>query len=246
MYLRGMLFLWTILLNPTQAADSSSRLKFAIFSIPYIEHINPQVPSSGETCGSILFREEFIMSFAERIRFARKERGLSQEEVAEILEVSRQSVTKWETGISFPEIKTLLRLASLLEKGLDWLLYDEKFDGQESFAVREYAPSKERPHIPDRKTLNDIMKKDLIAEILNVLQGYELIREIKTDEFEGTQAVTFYNGRAFSEISGHKEESRETVFSEMSYTDIEELLLPWSTVRKNRISPLPQVVENEL
>ncbi len=185
------------------------------------------------------------MSFAERIRFARKERGLSQEEVAEILEVSRQSVTKWETGISFPEIKTLLRLASLLEKGLDWLLYDEKFDGQEPLAVREYAPSKERPHIPDRKTLNDIMKKDLITEILDVLQGYELTREIKTDEFEGTQTVTFYNGRVFSEISECKGENGETAFSELDYAEIEGLLLPWSTVRKKLISPLPQVVENE-
>lgn len=48
------------------------------------------------------------MSFAERLKFSRKEKGLSQEDVAELLEVSRQSVTKWETGVSFPEMKTLL------------------------------------------------------------------------------------------------------------------------------------------
>ena len=38
------------------------------------------------------------MSFAENLKFVRKERNLSQEELAEILEVSRQAVSKWEQG----------------------------------------------------------------------------------------------------------------------------------------------------
>lgn len=63
------------------------------------------------------------MSFAERLRTTRKERGYSQEQLAERLDVSRQCVTKWEAGISYPEIKTLLELAAVLDRDLDWLLY---------------------------------------------------------------------------------------------------------------------------
>ncbi len=186
------------------------------------------------------------MSFAERLRFTRKEKGLSQEEVAEILEVSRQSVTKWETGASFPEMKTMLKLASLLERDLDWLLYDEKTDNQDICEIRNIISPKERPAIPDRYTLNCIMKKDLITEILKALHGYELTRNIRTDETDKTQTVTFYNGRAFSEITECTEAHEEEIFHELSYTEIEDLLLPWKTVRRLQISPPPQVAENEL
>lgn len=40
------------------------------------------------------------MSFAENLKLIRKERNLSQEELAEILEVSRQAISKWEQGVS--------------------------------------------------------------------------------------------------------------------------------------------------
>ena len=45
------------------------------------------------------------MSFAENLKFVRKERNLSQEELAEILEVSRQAVSKWEQG--GPKVKEI-------------------------------------------------------------------------------------------------------------------------------------------
>ena len=40
------------------------------------------------------------MSFADNLKQIRKEKGLSQEELAELLEVSRQAVSKWEQGVS--------------------------------------------------------------------------------------------------------------------------------------------------
>ncbi len=65
------------------------------------------------------------MSFARCLRIARAERNWSQEKLAEKLEVSRQTVTKWEMGDAFPEVRTLIRLAVTLEKSLDWLLEEE-------------------------------------------------------------------------------------------------------------------------
>ena len=65
------------------------------------------------------------MSFAENLKQLRKERQLSQEELAEILDVSRQAVSKWEQGIGYPEVEKLLLLSSKLRVSLDGLMETE-------------------------------------------------------------------------------------------------------------------------
>ena len=65
------------------------------------------------------------MSFAERIRQARIDKKLSQEQLSELLDVSRQTVTKWESGNGFPEVKKGLDIAANLQISLDWLLEEE-------------------------------------------------------------------------------------------------------------------------
>ena len=184
------------------------------------------------------------MSFGDRLRATRKEKGLSQEQLAEELEVSRQSVTKWETGITFPEIKTMLRLASLLDRDLDWLLYDEK---QSSVSPVPGARLMTTEIIPDRDTLNNIIKQDLLFGMISTLDGYEIVRKINTDVFTGTQTCIFYKGRVFAEISGLETGTTTPIssFSEMSLSEIESLLLPWSTVRRSEIGAQPQVAEKE-
>ena len=65
------------------------------------------------------------MSFADRLKEARRICGLSQEELAEQLEVSRQAVGKWEQGQSYPEVEKLLALCAVLNTSLDALMADE-------------------------------------------------------------------------------------------------------------------------
>ncbi len=65
------------------------------------------------------------MSFAENLKKVRKERNLSQEELAEMMDVSRQSVSKWEQGESYPEVEKLLLLSQKLNLSLDALLSAE-------------------------------------------------------------------------------------------------------------------------
>ena len=65
------------------------------------------------------------MSFAENLKQLRKERQLSQEDLAEILDVSRQAVSKWEQGIGYPEVEKLLLLSSRLSVSLDRLMETE-------------------------------------------------------------------------------------------------------------------------
>ena len=65
------------------------------------------------------------MSFAENLKQLRKEKRLSQEELAEILDVSRQAISKWEQGIGYPEVEKLLLLSSKLNVSLDSLMETE-------------------------------------------------------------------------------------------------------------------------
>ena len=62
------------------------------------------------------------MSFSENLKQIRKEHHLSQEELAELLDVSRQAVSKWEQGQGYPEVEKLLLLSSKLNISLDALL----------------------------------------------------------------------------------------------------------------------------
>ena len=62
------------------------------------------------------------MSFSENLKLIRKEHHLSQEELAELLDVSRQAVSKWEQGQGYPEVEKLLLLSTKLNVSLDALL----------------------------------------------------------------------------------------------------------------------------
>ena len=59
-----------------------------------------------------------------KIQARRKALGLSQEELAQRMGVSRQSVTKWETGLSAPDLDRLVELADTLGVSLDYLPQD--------------------------------------------------------------------------------------------------------------------------
>ena len=62
------------------------------------------------------------MGFAENLKQLRKDKQLSQEDLAEILEVSRQAVSKWEQGLGYPEVEKLLLLSNKLNVSLDSLM----------------------------------------------------------------------------------------------------------------------------
>ena len=62
------------------------------------------------------------MTLGERLQALRRENGLSQETLAEKLNVSRQAVSKWETGLSNPDTENLIRLAGLFKVTVDDLI----------------------------------------------------------------------------------------------------------------------------
>lgn len=65
------------------------------------------------------------MKLHEKIYYCRKKAGYSQEEMAEKLGVSRQAVSKWETGEAVPELAKFTAIAKLFNVSTDWLLCDD-------------------------------------------------------------------------------------------------------------------------
>ena len=65
------------------------------------------------------------MTLADKLKEARKNAGLTQVELAEKLCVSRQAITKWESGKGIPDVENLKNIANVLNVSIDFLLDDE-------------------------------------------------------------------------------------------------------------------------
>jgi transcriptional regulator with XRE-family HTH domain len=72
------------------------------------------------------------MTLSEKIIYCRKKAMLSQETLAEKLGVSRQAVSKWETGDAIPDTSNLSALAKVLGTTVDWLLSHEEAETSSS------------------------------------------------------------------------------------------------------------------
>ena len=72
------------------------------------------------------------MEFCEKLQQLRKQKGLTQEELAEILYVSRTAVSKWESGRGYPNIDSLKAIANFFSVTIDELL-----SGKEMLALAE-------------------------------------------------------------------------------------------------------------
>ena len=65
------------------------------------------------------------MTFADNLVRLRREKGFSQEQLADLMDVSRQAVSKWETDRGYPETEKMIRISKLFHVTLDYLLDDE-------------------------------------------------------------------------------------------------------------------------
>ena len=85
------------------------------------------------------------MRLGEKIQVLRKQRDISQEQLAERLSVSRQAISKWETGESLPDVENILQLSNIFDVTTDYLLktyYDEQ-------------PTVVNPTVPNFQTSTD-------------------------------------------------------------------------------------------
>ena len=102
------------------------------------------------------------MNFEDKLITLRKRKGLSQEDLASELNVSRQSVFKWESGQNTPDISKLKKIAQLFEVSLDFLL-----DDNQTFKEKEIEIKKEATIEPFQ--LESIKKSTMINFVLGLI-----------------------------------------------------------------------------
>lgn len=79
------------------------------------------------------------MTFGERLYELRNKNNLSQEELAEVLDVSRQSISKWENDKAYPEMTRLLFMSDYFDVSLDYLMRGIKKDNNEEKVTADDA-----------------------------------------------------------------------------------------------------------
>ena len=105
--------------------------------------------------------EEQNMKLSEKILYCRKKAGYSQETLAQVLGISRQAVSKWETGESEPEAGKLKLLADTFNVTTDWLLSDDE-------PIIKEETSKQS----STQTVNQNSGQSIISDIGRVLRKY--------------------------------------------------------------------------
>lgn len=75
------------------------------------------------------------MKLEEKLISLRKAKGLSQIKLAEMMDVSRQAVSRWETGVAVPSVENLKYLGNLYDVSLDYLFNDSADDPERSRGI---------------------------------------------------------------------------------------------------------------
>jgi len=97
----------------------------------------------------IKLRSEYKMSFGENLQKLRKGKNISQENLAEELKVSRQTIGKWENGTTYPETEFLIQISDFFDVSIDTLL-------KGNVAEKDMAETLSS----DKENENDFLKKE--------------------------------------------------------------------------------------
>lgn len=108
------------------------------------------------------------MVFSERLQTLRKEKRLSQEQLAELLNVSRQAVSKWESGQTYPEIDKLIKLSDLFNITIDDLIKDKT---SECIATINDDSQKEETQKDEEPLENLMTGAFLIGIVIGMITG---------------------------------------------------------------------------
>ncbi|MDO4553567.1 MAG: helix-turn-helix transcriptional regulator [Lachnospiraceae bacterium] len=120
------------------------------------------------------------MKLAEKIMILRKQKGWSQEDLAGQLGISRQSVSKWESEASVPDLDKILKLSEIFQVTTDYLLKEENEEEQEKDGTAHlettYMEEKETGRYVSRQEAEDFIavtkanvKKIALAVVLFIL-----------------------------------------------------------------------------
>lgn len=109
----------------------------------------------------------------ENIKAIRKQRGLSQEELAIRLHVVRQTVSKWEKGLSVPDSDMLVKIAEVLEASIGDLLGQGMYDEKDINEITEQLI-----RINEQFAIKNRRSKLILKIIVGILIGFLVINLI--------------------------------------------------------------------
>lgn len=112
--------------------------------------------------------------FAENLKKIRKDKGYTQEALAKKLNVVRQTVSKWEKGLSLPDVDMLSKIANVLETDVNILLDGQITTTDQSEIVKQLAKINEQLTIKNRR-YKKIMKTIAIILLIIVIFGILLV-----------------------------------------------------------------------
>lgn len=96
------------------------------------------------------------MTLGEKLQLLRRSRGLSQEQLAETLEVSRQAISKWECGDSTPDLEKLRAICTYFGVTSDYLIWE----GAEDASRPEVTTEKKPDHAARRESVRTFVREN--------------------------------------------------------------------------------------
>ena len=113
------------------------------------------------------------MTLGEKIYKLRTERNLSQGELSEMLEVSRQSISKWENGAATPDLDKIIKLSEIFKITIDELVKNEEIPASPSEeAKKDVIVIKKESNFPPRKIIGTVLLSlSLIVTVVLLAAG---------------------------------------------------------------------------
>ena len=124
------------------------------------------------------------MTLEEQIKHYRKQAGLSQEEMAEKIGVSRQAITKWENGTGTPDIANLMAIAEIFQITVDELLSNEKSEKKQT----DYIYESRTEYDIDGKKNFDIKLGGAHTVNLKAYNGEKIVAQLFSNVYMNLQA----------------------------------------------------------
>ena len=128
------------------------------------------------------------MTFGEKLIRLRKIKGITQDELAAIIGVSRQAVYKWENGKSYPEVSKLLEIKTLFNISIDNLL-DESFEIELPKKKRKKRLSEEKKREIELQIENELLYSNATENAENVNDNVHIEANISENAAESKEKI---------------------------------------------------------
>lgn len=126
-----------------------------------------------------------MSEFSENLQFYRKKEAMTQEQLAEKLEVSRQTVSKWESGTAYPEMEKILQLCQIFSCNMDVLMRQNA----EGLSVQDNE--KHRNHMQKRRNQYTCAVAMIVSAfaIYEILAGFGVMEAVRDTVFMAVAIV---------------------------------------------------------